>query len=118
MSFEATLRHEVGGHGFGRFADEYIYYDEELPSTSGSYNAATLAAWQGIGQYLNVSLANVTDQAPSNWQPFLADPETYPEVGFFEGAWHLCQRHLACRAEQYHEQQRALLQRPAGVLHL
>ena len=86
MSFEATLRHEVGGHGFGRFADEYIYYDEALPSSGGSYNATNLAAWQGIGQYLNVSLANVTDQAPSNWQPFLADPETYPEVGFFEGA--------------------------------
>ena len=67
MSFEATLRHEVGGHGFGRFADEYIYYDETLPSSGGSYNATNLAAWQGIGQYLNVSLANVTDQAPSNW---------------------------------------------------
>lgn len=86
MSFEATLRHEVGGHGFGRFADEYIYYDEALPSSGGSYNATSLAAWQGIGHYLNVSLSNVADQAPNVWLPFLADSETYPEVGFFEGS--------------------------------
>lgn len=87
MSFEATLRHEVGGHGFGRFSDEYIYYNEALPqsSSSGGYNAATLAAWQNLGQYLNVSLYDTKDQAPSVWQPFL-DNDEYPEVDFFEGA--------------------------------
>lgn len=87
MSFEATLRHEVGGHGFGRFTDEYIYYNSELPqsSSNGGYNAATLAAWQGMGQYLNISLSDTPASAPDVWQPFLGN-EAYPEVDFFEGA--------------------------------
>lgn len=87
MTFEATLRHEVGGHGFGRFTDEYIYYNSELPQSSsdGGYNASTLAVWQSMNQYLNISLSEDPDQAPSVWKPFLNN-DAYPEVDFFEGA--------------------------------
>lgn len=87
MSFEATLRHEAGGHGFGKFTDEYIYSETAIPQTStdGGYSLNTLQQWQGLGYYMNMSTVKTKDGAPEVWQPFLDNAAIYPEVGFFEG---------------------------------
>ena len=93
MTFEATLRHEVGGHGFGKFTDEYIYSQGSIPETStdGGYDKKTVKAWQDqLGYYMNVSLTNDKGTAPAIWKLFFSDTDysngTYPSVGFFAGA--------------------------------
>lgn len=87
MSFEATLRHEAGGHGFGKFTDEYIYSETAIPQTStdGGYSLNTLQQWQGLGYYMNMSAVKTKTGAPAVWQPFLDNAAIYPEVDFFEG---------------------------------
>lgn len=86
MSFEATLRHEAGGHGFGKFTDEYIYYPGAIPQTDASgYSVNEIQQWQGLGFYKNMSTVKTKAGAPEEWQPFLDNAAVYPEVGFFEG---------------------------------
>lgn len=86
MSFEATLRHEAGGHGFGKFTDEYIYSQTAIPQTDASgYSLNEIQQWQGLGFYMNMSTVKTKTGAPEVWQPFLDNAAIYPEVGFFEG---------------------------------
>lgn len=70
------VKHEAGGHGFGRLADEYY---------SGSGAAGTsvkndLASWQAKGWYWNVT-------SSGNYYKFTASAYSSSEVGFIEGAW-------------------------------
>ena len=80
-SFEETgelIRHESGGHGFAKLADEYHYsgnapYEERL-KVSGLFKYM----W-----YSNVDFTS--DPAQVKWAPFLADARYKDEVGLFEG---------------------------------
>ncbi len=77
--FVNTVKHELGGHGIGRLADEYttssgFYPEEDKPD---------LKKWQGWGTYLNVSVE--PDMAKSPWAHFI-DVEGYSHVDMFEGA--------------------------------
>jgi hypothetical protein len=70
------VKHEAGGHGFGRLADEYY---------SGSGAAGTsvkndLANWQAKGWYWNVT-------SSGSYYKFTASAYSSSEVGFIEGAW-------------------------------
>ena len=78
MTFGNVVRHEMGGHGFGRLADEYINYNEAA-SQSVKDN---IELWQGFGNYHNVSVYPTIEQSP--WAHFkgLSD---YSHVGMFEG---------------------------------
>ena len=73
-----VLRHEAGGHGFAKLADEYHYsgnvpYEERLHVTE-------------LSQYLWYSNVDFTsDPAQVKWAPFLADARYQDEVGLFEG---------------------------------
>ncbi|MBQ2133490.1 MAG: hypothetical protein II202_05315, partial [Bacteroidales bacterium] len=51
-SFPNVIRHEMGGHGFGRLADEYQNYDERIPD----YFKENLLYWQSRGGQRNVSV--------------------------------------------------------------
>lgn len=77
--FVNTVKHELGGHGIGRLADEYttssgFYPEDEKPE---------LKQWQGWGTYLNVSLES--DMSNSPWAHF-TDVEGYSHVEMFERA--------------------------------
>ena len=72
------IRHEAGGHGFAKLADEYHYsgnipYDERL-----KHSELFKHMW-----YSNVDFTS--DPAQVKWAPFLADARYKDEVGLFEG---------------------------------
>jgi hypothetical protein len=73
-----VLRHESGGHGFAKLADEYHYsgnvpYEERLHVSE-------------VSQYMWYSNVDFTsDPAQVKWAPFLADARYQNEVGLFEG---------------------------------
>lgn len=75
-----TLRHEAGGHGFAKLADEYNYSgtvsssDRELIRTRSAY------MW-----YSNVDVTS--DRSQVKWANFLADDRYKDEVGMYEGGF-------------------------------
>lgn len=78
--FSQTMRHEAGGHGFAKLADEY-YYSGTIPSSEISsyqwwYNA--------IGHGSNVDVTN--DPAKIHWSHFLSDSRYTGQVGVYQGA--------------------------------
>ena len=81
--FAQAIHHEVGGHAFGRLADEY----------TGAYSTLTAERKQMMDYYKSYGyLANVdiTDD-PDNviWAQFISDDRYSSEVGIYEGAF-LC----------------------------
>ncbi len=79
MGASGLVKHEGGGHAFGRLADEYNW--------GGSADAAkkqSLSNEQNNnGFYWNVSS---TTGSASPWAHFIGRPG-YGDVGYFEGAW-------------------------------
>ncbi len=75
-----TLRHESGGHGFAKLADEYHYSgtisssDKELIETRSAY------MW-----YSNVDITS--DRSKVKWAQFLTDGRYKNEVGMYEGGF-------------------------------
>lgn len=78
--FVNVVCHEFGGHGFGRLADEYRYYDVEIESDMKS----TLSTWQGFGYYLNLSLTSDKTKVP--WAQFIG-LNGYSHVGVYSGGF-------------------------------
>ena len=70
------VKHEAGGHAFGRLADEY-YSGSNMASSS---TKTDLANWQAKGWYWNVTTS-------SSYYKFTTSAYTSSEVGFIEGAW-------------------------------
>ncbi len=78
--FDATLRHESAGHGFGKLDDEYSY-DGSAPSDWLS----SRKEWQTMayGFWENVDFTD--DPETIRWKTFLNDSRYYGQVGIFEG---------------------------------
>lgn len=76
--FDAMIRHEAGGHGFGFFADEYIYYLKTMPQ---SY-ISDIKQWQGYGYQMNLDF--VGNPQDVHWNSFIG-LEGYDGVGVYEG---------------------------------
>ena len=80
-SFAATgelIRHESGGHGFAKLADEYHY--------SGNVPYEERIKVSEVSQYMWYSNVDFTsDPARVKWAQFLADDRYKDEVGLFEG---------------------------------
>ena len=72
------VKHEAGGHAFGRLADEY-YSNGNTASIS---NKTDLSNWHAKGWYWNVNPSN-TD----NYYKFTNSAYSSDEVGFIEGGW-------------------------------
>lgn len=70
------VKHEAGGHAFGRLADEYYSGSERIPASV----VAELDTWHSKGWYFNVC----TDG--SYWNLFIGETG-YEDVGYFEGAY-------------------------------
>ncbi len=78
--FVNLLCHEYGGHGFGRLADEYCYYDDMLPNDQKDY----LQTFQKYGYYLNLSVTSDEERVP--WKSFMGRQD-YAHVGIFTGGF-------------------------------
>lgn len=72
------VKHEAGGHAFGRLADEYF----NSGSTASSSNKADLSNWHAKGWYWNVNPSNTGD-----YYMFTNSAYSSSEVGFIEGGW-------------------------------
>lgn len=80
--FGGLIKHEAGGHAFGRLADEYITVAEG--TTVSSVDKSTLENAHNVGFYTNVT----TDYNNySHWKMFTDAGYTSTEVGYYEGAW-------------------------------
>jgi hypothetical protein len=80
--FGGLVRHEAGGHAFGRLADEYITVAEG--TTVSEANKISLANAHKLGFYTNVT----TDYNNySHWKMFTDAGYSSAEVGYYEGAW-------------------------------
>ena len=72
------VKHEVGGHGFGKLIDEYY-------STSRVYDGSIHDDYHQRGWYLNADDTN--DPTQVIWKDFLNDPYYQEEgIGVFQGA--------------------------------
>ena|GEM_PF-1260980 len=76
----AILRHEAGGHGFAKLADEYI--DE---ATADRRSRDDIPMYHSIGVHTNVDVTNKPTEVI--WKDFIGHPK-YPMVGLFEGGYY------------------------------
>ena len=72
------VKHEGGGHAFGRLADEYY----SNGNTASSSNKTELSNWHAKGWYWNVNPNNT-----SNYYMFTNSAYSSSEVGYIEGGW-------------------------------
>ena len=72
------VKHEAGGHAFGRLADEYF----NSGSTASSSNKADLSNWHAKGWYWNVNPSDTGD-----YYMFTNSAYSSSEVSFIEGGW-------------------------------
>ena len=79
MGANGLIRHEAGGHAFGRLADEYNWGG----TADDSKKASLLDQQNNYGFYLNVS-AEIGDASP--WAHFIG-LDGYADIGYYEGAW-------------------------------
>lgn len=81
-SMESVLRHEAGGHGFAKLADEYAYIDYgRIPDE----RLEQICELQNYGWYSNVDRSS--DPFQVSWTHFLQKDEYEVEgIGVYEGA--------------------------------
>ena len=80
--FGGLVKHEAGGHAFGRLADEYITVTEG--TTVSDADKTSLANAHKVGFYTNVT----TDYNNySHWKMFTDAGYSSDEVGYYQGAW-------------------------------
>lgn len=72
------VKHEAGGHAFGRLADEYY----SNGSTASSSNKTELNNWHAKGWYWNINTSN-----SGNYYKFTNSAYNSSEVSFIEGGW-------------------------------
>ena len=72
------IKHEAGGHAFGRLADEYYTNG----TTADDANKTDLSNWHAKGWYWNVSSDNT-----GNYYKFTNSAYGAEEVSFINGAW-------------------------------
>lgn len=83
------IRHEAGGHGFGRLADEYVTHKgqrlpENATAASPYYHKQGLRQRQYYGYASNVDVGGVREEA--SWAYYYTLPEY--QVGYYEGAYY------------------------------
>ncbi|MBO4918407.1 MAG: leucine-rich repeat protein [Bacteroidales bacterium] len=75
-----VLRHESGGHGFAKLADEYHYSGNLSVTDRELIRERSRNMW-----YSNVDITS--DPGEVKWARFLADPRYKDEVGIYEGGF-------------------------------
>ena len=76
---DGNVKHEAGGHGFGKLADEYY--------NNSSYTGNLHEDYHQRGWFLNID--DTDDPAKVLWKDFLSDPYYQAEgIGIYLGAWY------------------------------
>lgn len=86
--FRGLVHHEAGGHGFGKLADEYIYFNSFASACSKHglpLDTEYIKRQHGYGFYLNVS--EVGDMHSVPWSHLIYDPQYSNTVDVYEGAY-------------------------------
>ena len=76
-----VIQHEAGGHGFGKLADEYIYYNGFADNAA----IATIKYNKNLGWYDNVDITGKMHEV--TWSHLIFDPRYSDIVDIFEGGY-------------------------------
>ena len=79
--FRGLVHHEAGGHGFGKLADEYIYYNDFIQICSCYQKVSVMKSY---GFYDNISFTGSWHDVP--WSHMIYDPQYSNVVDVYEGA--------------------------------
>ncbi len=79
LDSRGVIQHEAGGHGFGKFADEYIYYNSFITVK------AVLIAGKSLGWYDNLELTGKMHDV--GWSHLIFDPRYSDIVDIYEGGF-------------------------------
>jgi hypothetical protein len=79
--FRGLIHHEAGGHGFGKLADEYIYWNTFIPNDL----IKVVREMKSYGFYENISLTG--DWNEIEWSHLIFDPQYSNVVDVYEGAY-------------------------------
>ena len=83
--FRGLIHHEAGGHGFGKLADEYIYYNSFIPIIDQDCGGQEkVLIMKSYGFYSNISLTGSMQEVP--WSHMIYDPQYSNVVDVYEGA--------------------------------
>lgn len=88
FDFRGVIQHEVGGHAFGKLADEYIYHGafiDKCQCKDGCKHAPDLKKYQDLGWYTNLSLNSNHHNVP--WSHLIFDPQYSNYVEMYEGGY-------------------------------
>ena len=82
---ERTMRHEAGGHGFGKLADESVLHGDFIDDCNCSccLHADEIRRGQARGWYQNISLTGKLHEVP--WAHLLQDSRYSSRVDIYEG---------------------------------
>ena len=83
--FRGLVHHEAGGHGFGKLADEYIYYNSFIQTCTLPCNVDAVNSMKACGFYENISLTGNMHDVP--WSHMIYDPQYSNTVDVYEGAY-------------------------------
>ena len=83
--FRGLVHHEAGGHGFGKLADEYIYYNSFIQTCLLPCNVDAVNSMKACGFYENISLTGNMHDVP--WSHMIYDPQYSNTVDVYEGAY-------------------------------
>lgn len=84
--YRGLIQHEVGGHSFGKLADEYIYHREHIQSCSCpccSHDLEGFRQQQNIGWWRNISF--IGNYSNIEWRHLIFHPEYDDIVDIYEG---------------------------------
>ena len=85
--FRGVIQHEVGGHAFGKLADEYIYHGNFI-DMCGCFcceHHKEFLMYKGLGWYQNISLNSSHYEVP--WSHLIFDPQFQMYVDMYEGGY-------------------------------
>ena len=87
FDFRGVIQHEVGGHAFGKLADEYVYHSNfiDLCHCSCCDHANGFITRQNRGWYRNLSLNTSHYDVP--WSHLIFDPQYQMYVDMYEGGY-------------------------------
>lgn len=87
--FRGLVHHEAGGHGFGKLADEYIYFNsfaQNCAAHGTPVDTEYIKVQHGYGFYMNVSAVGDMHSVP--WSHMIYDPQYSNTVDVYEGAFY------------------------------
>jgi hypothetical protein len=78
-----TIQHEAGGHGFGKLADENIYFNAWIQNTA-YYDEFMLG--KSLGWYKNLDVTSGVNEV--GWSHLIFNPKYSNTVDIFEGGYY------------------------------